>query len=47
MKLSAEQIKLYKEIDEILWNDWDPIGVKRLAIGLVMNIEVMSRKFSV
>jgi len=27
MGLSPEQKKLYKEIDEILWNDWDPIGV--------------------
>ena len=28
MKLSAKQIKLYKDIDEILWTDWDPIGMK-------------------
>lgn len=28
MKLSAEQIKIYKDIDGILWNDWDPINVK-------------------
>ena len=27
MKLSPEQIKLYKDIDEILWNDWDPINL--------------------
>ena len=27
MPLSQEQKKLYKVIDEILWNDWDPIGV--------------------
>ena len=27
MPLSSEQKKLYKTIDEILWNDWDPIGV--------------------
>ena len=26
-KLSSEQNKLYKIIDEILWEDWDPIGV--------------------
>ena len=25
--LSAFQTKLYKRIDEILWEDWDPIGV--------------------
>jgi hypothetical protein len=24
--VSKEQI-LYKQIDEILWNDWDPIGI--------------------
>jgi hypothetical protein len=23
-----EQIILYKKIDDILWNDWDPIGIK-------------------
>ena len=28
MKLSPAHTKLYKEIDEILWNDWDPIGMK-------------------
>ena len=27
MGMSPEQKKLYKDIDEILWNDWDPIGV--------------------
>jgi hypothetical protein len=26
-KMTAEQIKLYKSIDEILWFDWDPIGI--------------------
>lgn len=26
-QLTDEQIRLYKLIDEILWNDWDPIGV--------------------
>lgn len=26
-KLPPDQLKLYKRIDEILWNDWDPIGV--------------------
>jgi hypothetical protein len=28
MKLSPEHKALYKAIDEILWNDWDPIGMK-------------------
>ena len=27
MKLSPEQKKLYEDIDEILWNDWDPINL--------------------
>ena len=27
LKLSPEQLALYKRIDEILYNDWDPIGV--------------------
>jgi hypothetical protein len=27
MPLSSEQNKIYKTIDEILWNDWDPIRV--------------------
>lgn len=27
MKLSQEHKLLYKAIDDILWNDWDPIGV--------------------
>ena len=26
-KLPADQLKLYKGIDDILWEDWDPIGV--------------------
>jgi len=26
-KLSPDQLKLYKTIDEILWTDWDPIEV--------------------
>jgi hypothetical protein len=25
-KLPADQLQLYKGIDEILWKDWDPIG---------------------
>lgn len=28
MKFTTEQKALYKTIDEILWNDWDPIGMK-------------------
>jgi len=28
MKLTPDQKALYKTIDEILWNDWDPIGMK-------------------
>jgi hypothetical protein len=30
MKLPAEQLALYTGIDEILWRDWDPIGVSKL-----------------
>ncbi len=26
-KLPPDQMELYKRIDEILWSDWDPIGV--------------------
>ena len=26
-KLPPDQLALYKRIDEILWEDWDPIGV--------------------
>ena len=26
-KLPAKQLELYKRIDEVLWQDWDPIGV--------------------
>ena len=26
-KLPRGELKRYKTIDEILWNDWDPIGV--------------------
>lgn len=25
--MTSEQKKLYNEIDDILWKDWDPIGV--------------------
>jgi hypothetical protein len=27
MKMTIEQKNVLKAIDEILWNDWDPIGV--------------------
>lgn len=26
-KLPPEQLELYNTLDEILWKDWDPIGV--------------------
>ena len=26
-KLPPDQLALYKAIDEILWRDWDPIGI--------------------
>ena len=26
-KLTADQLQLYKGFDDILWKDWDPIGV--------------------
>ena len=31
MRNTPEQIKLYKNIDEILWNEWDPIGVNEVV----------------
>ena len=30
-RLPAEQLQLYKGIDEILWKDWDPIGVSGMG----------------
>jgi hypothetical protein len=27
MSLNKEHKKIYNQIDEILWKDWDPIGV--------------------
>ena len=27
VKLPADQLQLYEGIDEILWIDWDPIGI--------------------
>ena len=29
--MNKEQKELYKTVDEILWNDWDPIGVNEIA----------------
>jgi hypothetical protein len=29
--MNKEQKELYKTVDEILWNDWDPIGVNDIA----------------
>jgi hypothetical protein len=26
-KFSPQELQLYKAIDEILWKDWDPIGI--------------------
>ena len=26
-KLTLEQTELYKKIDDILWNEWDPIAI--------------------
>lgn len=31
-KLNLEQKDLYKRVDEILWYDWDPIGVNTTAL---------------
>ena len=30
-KLSSDQMKLYKRIDEILFKEWDPIGVSEFG----------------
>lgn len=29
-QLPPKEMELYKAIDEILWNDWDPIGVNKI-----------------
>ena len=29
-KLLPKHLELYRGIDEILWNDWDPIGINLL-----------------
>jgi len=28
-RLNPEQLRTYKAIDEILWEDWDPISMKK------------------
>lgn len=33
MKLPPDQMALYKRIDEILWKDWDPIGVFATSVA--------------
>ena len=32
-KLSPKQLELHQGIDEILWNDWDPIGINIISSG--------------
>ena len=27
MRMSPDQVNIYKAIDEILWKEWDPIGI--------------------
>jgi hypothetical protein len=29
LRLPQEQLALYRGIDEILWSDWDPIGISK------------------
>lgn len=31
--MTSEQKKIYKAIDDILYNDWDPIGITNLEPG--------------
>jgi hypothetical protein len=31
LKMKKVQIALYKAVDEILWKDWDPIGINHIA----------------
>ena len=31
IKLPPDQMELYRRIDEILWNEWDPIGVSGIS----------------
>ncbi len=30
-RMTEKQEDLYKSVDDILWNDWDPIGVNDVA----------------
>lgn len=30
--MTSEQLKLYKSIDEILWFNWDPIGINNSGV---------------
>jgi len=30
-KLSPRQLELYRAIDEVLWREWDPIGVAKFG----------------
>jgi hypothetical protein len=30
-KLPPEQLELYQKLDEILWADWDPIGISDVS----------------
>ncbi len=33
--MDSKQKELYKKVDEILWNDWDPIGVNdSVTVGM-------------
>lgn len=27
MSLNEDQIELYRDIDKVLWNEWDPMGI--------------------
>ena len=29
--MTREQKEIFKSVDEILWNEWDPIGVNNVA----------------
>lgn len=31
IKLPPDQLALYKRVDKILYNDWDPIGISELG----------------
>ena len=32
MKMTPEQVEMYKTIDDILWSDWDPIGINKIGV---------------